>query len=138
MKYIIILSLLLTACGSEPKRVTGDIMRETEATNLQIDFRTTAAHYGLIPEYIPIEFIKGFQKLNVVGTCYYNLKKIMIDRDYWDSVDYVGKRILIYHELGHCALYKKHTNTTNDIMSEYLYRPQDQNELRLMIERLFL
>lgn len=33
---------------------------------------------------------------------------IVIDQTYWDSHDEGARQALIYHEMGHCVLYRKH------------------------------
>lgn len=35
---------------------------------------------------------------------------IIIDKTYWDRLDYKVRQLLIWHELGHCLFNKKHDN----------------------------
>lgn len=35
---------------------------------------------------------------------------VTIDRNYWDSISDLEKEELMFHELGHCVLYRQHRN----------------------------
>lgn len=74
------------------------------------------------PEFI--EYTKDFEKLcgipvtgrkiqfsddlgsNYVGWCVQN--NIFVDKEAWDRYDSDGRRIILYHELGHCVLNRRH------------------------------
>lgn len=64
-----------------------------------------------------IEFKKtvsiGFKKINqdnAVGMCYYGRKfrEIDIDPEYWSKIDFIGKTVLVWHELDHCYCNRDH------------------------------
>jgi len=50
---------------------------------------------------------------NVVGICEYNYhdntkNKVFIDTKYWTFASGIHRKMLVYHELGHCVLHRKH------------------------------
>lgn len=49
-------------------------------------------------------------RAHMLGYC--NLKdavlEIAIDKDYWDGADYEEQLSLVFHELGHCVLHRRH------------------------------
>lgn len=60
----------------------------------------------------------GFGDLDgyVVGTCSIGSsgRKITIDREFWDRIEEHVKEELMYHELGHCAMYLDHDESIAD------------------------
>ena len=50
-------------------------------------------------------------KDNTVGLCEYHKRKVTIDKGYWQTLDSFEKEELIFHELGHCTLFRGHTDT---------------------------
>lgn len=44
-----------------------------------------------------------------VGLCYNFSNHVKIDRTYWNTSDDAAKESLIFHELGHCAMDRDHT-----------------------------
>ena len=60
---------------------------------------------------IRINFVPNLDG-NEVGICYTWLSnaEIVISLNYWQSADNNSRKILIYHELGHCALKLEHNN----------------------------
>jgi hypothetical protein len=44
----------------------------------------------------------------VVGLCNHVTNSITLDKEYWDVISYQKKLILVYHELGHCTLMRRH------------------------------
>lgn len=41
-----------------------------------------------------------------IGLCYPGINHIEIDRSYWNNASKIKRKALIYHELGHCILYR--------------------------------
>ncbi|MFZ9000312.1 MAG: hypothetical protein ACO20H_03355 [Bacteriovoracaceae bacterium] len=121
--------LLFTSCGSpffkkhiikHPEGVT----RQYSTTNPVFQEYITqfkTAHKQIHSsdirlDHIPINFGKPSKK-SFEGVChiYYDgTKEILIRKDWWDR--YVGesgetvKRLMIFHELGHCLLDREHKN----------------------------
>lgn len=49
------------------------------------------------------------------GVCYTysdGTKEIIIRKSFWDTAGAIQKRVLVFHELGHCALGRSHDNET--------------------------
>ncbi len=60
--------------------------------------------------------ISDIDKKNVAGTCNYNQRypnKVTIDLDYWRRSGDRSREFVIFHELGHCILYRAHKETAN-------------------------
>ena len=54
------------------------------------------------------------KKMNgVVGLCDFKSDRtyIYLDKDAWERMDYVGREMLMFHELGHCALDLEHNRS---------------------------
>lgn len=54
-------------------------------------------------------------KSSVIGTCWLNLNEIDISKRYWDRSLNLSRKELMYHELGHCVLGRRHTNPTSSV-----------------------
>ena len=46
---------------------------------------------------------------NAIAICVGNPPKIGIVRSFWNNFTDIERLILVYHELGHCALHRNHT-----------------------------
>lgn len=51
---------------------------------------------------------------DTVGLCNYFLKKVTIDKQYWKRLNNTRREALIFHELGHCTLFRGHTDMKED------------------------
>lgn len=52
--------------------------------------------------------------------------EVKLKREFWDRSSYEQRRLLVYHELGHCALDLEHTPPDSDtIMQPYLLSDKD-------------
>jgi hypothetical protein len=140
MKYIWLFIILLTGCGTYT--VNEDQKQQTEAYLIEQQFKLDGIKHGrpdIHSRFIEIEFVSSFtNKPGVVGRCsYMGERKVSILRSYWLKLTQEMRRLLIYHELGHCLLDKyKHSIDNRDIMYESIirYEPKDWSN---MIERLF-
>jgi hypothetical protein len=59
----------------------------------------------------------GSLPANTIGVCYYPYSQrqypyVEIKKAFWDSANDEARRNLIFHELGHCLLYRAHENAT--------------------------
>ena len=53
---------------------------------------------------------------DVVGTCNYNYRtpnKVTIDLSFWTRAGDRYREFVVFHELGHCVLYREHRETAN-------------------------
>jgi hypothetical protein len=46
------------------------------------------------------------------GRCYFDGNKVQIDSNFWNRSNQIQRRFIVYHELGHCILDRRHDNTT--------------------------
>ena len=50
----------------------------------------------------------------IIGYCFINginYPTILIDKDYWANAEVEDRMALVFHELGHCALYREHEDS---------------------------
>lgn len=63
---------------------------------------------------------------SAIGICNYFTNTVTINRPFWNNAPYTSKIALIWHELGHCLLFKDHDDTPlldgcpASIMNSYL------------------
>lgn len=94
----------------------------------------TYDHYHIIPDEVKLfveEFFQdairygknislddyvlniSFTNLNEAdGRCHFDGNKILIDSYFWNNASQYNKRWLIYHELGHCILDRRHDDSS--------------------------
>jgi hypothetical protein len=60
---------------------------------------------------IEIEMVEDLPG-TAVGMCYHKTKKMAIKRSYWKYADEQTRKTLIFHELGHCYLGRRHRSST--------------------------
>ena len=96
---ILLIILILIGCGPKPIKKASDPTFDDYKHRWFDDT-------GVDAYWVPINF--GKLEGNTVGQCImYNKKeynKITIDPDAWEAYDDTDRELLIYHELGHCAL----------------------------------
>lgn len=55
---------------------------------------------------------------NVVGTCSYggfqNHRDVVIDQSFWDRASNLAREYIVFHELGHCYLFRDHLESCLD------------------------
>lgn len=110
---IILLTSVFISCEKEPEEfviypnVTVELCPyfqsfEKEATKRGLDIDLRAAK------------IKGrLTKINgsFVGICKnLEMREVLIDRRFWERSSQLTKELIVFHELGHCYLNKKHNN----------------------------
>ena len=113
-------------------------------------FEKEAAKRGLIVDLRNAEIKGKLTKINgsAVGICTkQEMKEILIDREFWERSSRLSKELIVFHELGHCYLHKKHNNqiaangTCESIMRSGLggcidlYNPKTRADL---LDELFL
>jgi len=111
MKYLVILALLLTASCATTRfyKVRDEFKPYIER------FKTEAKPYEIKIEDLYIKF-HDFKGAPAIGDCrhavwnWHFVPLIRIDRDWWGRSSELAKELLIFHELGHCILSKKHNN----------------------------
>lgn len=60
--------------------------------------------------------IKNIPESNVAGLCQYgrHIHHITIDAPFWNRADHLTREMVVYHELGHCALGLGHREADNN------------------------
>lgn len=116
MKYIIILCVFLSACGQ--------VYVDPEFQPYVDEFIEDAEYYNSNIEMLPhisISFVDEFENPFVLAQCNYTIyeSNVQVKRQSWDSANEFQRKLLVYHELGHCVLGKKHLSDDDiGIMSE--------------------
>ena len=70
-------------------------------------------------EFVIVETIEGADA--IIGMCYYADNRVEVEEKFWKYASDTEREILIFHELGHCALKKGHSDSG-------IMRPQLLNE----------
>ncbi len=124
MKSIMWVALLgvvsLTACDKDEE---ADVVFMEERVFSGVDerlwpffirFEERAAERGididLISEGIT-GVIEEIDSENVAGSCNFNRRNpnhVMIDAEFWERANILNKEFVVFHELGHCSLFRDH------------------------------
>ena len=109
------------ACGPPPykdSRVAPYIKEFEETYHVDASFITARLADG--------DLIKN--QADVVGLCEMNKRRITFRKDMWDAFGYQEKKILVFHELGHCVFDRDHRDDVypdgcpKSIMATFLLR----------------
>jgi len=60
--------------------------------------------------------IRVINSQNVIGQCGHTESEpsvVIVDKFYWDAADDLEREFVIFHELGHCALFKGHNDISD-------------------------
>lgn len=61
--------------------------------------------------------LENISEEDVVGECYWNShapELVNIDLPFWNSASDLDREYVMFHELGHCVLFREHDNSEND------------------------
>lgn len=129
--YTILLLLALSSCA---KKYNKTVYIDSEFSSIVTDYVNTANQYK-VKVYIDDLIVKfdeqAMLRQDEMGRCILGLDTtptVVISKDYWNSfTSDFDKRELLFHELSHCLLLKKHDNTQT-IMNTYHQGHQIYNE----------
>lgn len=130
MKTILALLPLMVACGSEVQVTTtsspqskpfyGSPSVDASSIELKLIVSEFYASADLLDKKVnkslkSISFVDSMDE-DVVGMCYFFVtssgkefyREIKLLRSFWMTATAQSKRVLVYHELGHCALSLEH------------------------------
>lgn len=129
--------LFLTGCSvfKSTKKIVSIDNNLVEYVN---DFVNESKLYGK-PVVIDSLFVYFVPRLpgSTVALCYMTgimgdgIPTVQIDREFWTGASQTTKEVIIFHELGHCVLFREHLDTWNKgiatsimypyIESDYMY-----------------
>lgn len=102
--------VLVAACGkSEPPRI------DAAAAPFVKSFYAAAAAAGrTVPQHTSVVFgdLSGVTDVahdgRLLGFCTPAEGRVVLDGNYWETMDDAGREALVFHELGHCELGQEH------------------------------
>ena len=114
--YILLISLLLSTCKKEPLilKVYPNVPKKL-CLYFQI-FEQEASMRGIEVDLSKSNISVRLANINgAIGLCNMHEKKeIIIDQNFWDRSNHWKRELIVFHELGHCFLNRKHNNELMD------------------------
>ncbi|MFN8338496.1 MAG: hypothetical protein U0T36_05700 [Saprospiraceae bacterium] len=105
---VFLLFILLNSCTYDHYHIIPD-----EVEPFVNEFFQDANRYGKNISLDQYMLNISFTNLNEAdGRCYFDGNKILIDSYFWNNANQYIKRWLIYHELGHCILDRRHDESS--------------------------
>lgn len=73
-------------------------------------FKKDASKHNVIPRYsgLTTTFVNDIGD-NILGYCLPRLNLVKISRKKWNNLSKIDRKLLLYHEWGHCTLKRDHT-----------------------------
>lgn len=110
MRYLVL--LLLLSCARVPIKPYRGVDRDIMPYILQFEKDYSMKLEKVSARLYDLELLGS----NAAGICRYHyrdtsLNEIFIDRDRWRGAPDLYRKMLVYHELGHCILHRDHRNT---------------------------
>lgn len=103
-----LLFILLNSCTYDHYHIIPD-----EVEPFVNEFFQDAIRYGKNISLDDYVLNISFTNLNEAdGRCHFDGNKILIDSYFWNNASQYNKRWLIYHELGHCILDRRHDDSS--------------------------
>lgn len=99
---------------------------ENEFTPLFEEFAADAKKYEVVPVFsgLTTAFVDDIEG-EVLGYCIPKFNTVKISRRKWNHLNNLSKKLLMYHEWGHCTLRREHTEESGfvcpiSIMNPYI------------------
>lgn len=135
MRFILLVALLFTGCGSDitnpldPDRIEHEPKIDLGPFSSYVDaFLNDAYNNGsrvsisdLVVRFKDIP--KEDETKTILGRCWLSSTEsptIDIDPEEWERLGPTSKHLLMYHEMGHCVLKRDHFDDGDSIMNTYL------------------
>lgn len=107
--FVSIVSLILSSCGNSYsisgfESYVNEFVEYGKTKNKKIETYELSIGFGKSEEF----------EEDVIGICYIyesGDKDIAIKKEYWDKANEIQKKVLMFHELGHCLLGLDHDDT---------------------------
>lgn len=116
MKFLIVFAcFLIQGCGGKPNAV------DPEIAPLYKEFIADAGRYGRFVDTeagLEVAFVPSMADGHV-GLCSIP-GGVSLSREFWDKSDYITRKGLVYHELGHCMLMRRHSEDPKSIMQPFV------------------
>ena len=109
------ITLMITACQEE-ETPAPSLFVETALQPYFDSFVEEAAQRGRSIDLTALEIEGIIEEIdgNVIGQCRSNSNLpnvVAIDQSFWNSASQLRREMVIFHELGHCALQRDHLDT---------------------------
>ena len=124
--------LSITACGNQedqsPKHIYTTYSNDTLHFYVELFIQASIATGNPVDaSKISVEFADNLpsdentpKNSMVVGRCFYADNHIKILKSFWDTAPLSRRKQLMFHELGHCAMYRPHVDEYLSIMNPAL------------------
>lgn len=119
IKTISLLTGLLLVIGSCAKDEEPQYLVDEPLQDYFDRFQVEAAQRGIVIDYDALMVsgdIRVINTPNVIGQCGHTEKEpnvVIIDKFYWDDADDLEREFLVFHELGHCAIFRGHIDDSD-------------------------
>lgn len=112
---LFLLLLIISGCQKDDDPIevqTTEITVEEELQSFFDAFISEGAKRGVVVDLTEVQgFIREIDEDNVAGQCSYSSahpNRVVIDESYWNRTNFFGREMVVFHELGHCALARGH------------------------------
>lgn len=121
MRFLILIAILFTSCCRFVHEPVFNV--DSELLPYLSEFEQLSARekkpLGRTQDLVMV-FVDSFKEIEVLGKCtigapYMITPVVRISREHWEYLTDMAKEQLVYHELGHCLLYRGHTETYTTI-----------------------
>ena len=115
--YTLTIMCLLFNCNKDeagPQEVVIEEALQVYFENFQIE----AAERGIQIDFEQAQVGGTIASIpgGVLGQCQFNSNapdRIVIDQNYWNRISAIKREFIVFHELGHCILDRRHLDDTN-------------------------
>jgi len=104
------LTIILTAFYS--KVFNKPVYLDSEFRSYFSEFVQDGSKYGVkVDSYRLITIFSNTYSISRLAYCIPSLNLVVVSRDHWDNMDDRTRKILLYHEWGHCILKRQHVES---------------------------
>lgn len=106
--------LIFNGCYPDPQQEPANDFTDNSLESYYTTFENEAALRGItinLDDYNLISRIEEIEEDGIAGTCQFNSQhsnRITIDKSFWDNANRDLREMVVFHELGHCVLYRSH------------------------------
>ncbi len=114
----VLIFFVILSCGRslDPSGKAFDSVDEALWVHFET-FEVEAARRGVNIDLVALEItgvIENIQENGVAGTCQYgqHIHHVTVDKEVWDNGSTLLREYIVFHELGHCSLFRDHNDQT--------------------------